>query len=99
MSWMDGMNEQIRLFPCQHLGDICLQVRNAVKGYAAPGTDWTAERIQETINMLELRVDNWRGSFRREEEPLDEAWKSVVTATIAEVKQYTWWQQPVEKSA
>jgi hypothetical protein len=89
MSWLDSMNEQIRLFPNQQLGDICLWVRGAAQGIYT----CQKEKIKETVDFLELRKDNWRRSLRDEHRELDEAWHGVLCATIREVKSYEWWQR------
>ncbi len=94
MAWLDGINRQIELFgPRVSLGEITLQLRAAAQGIAS----WEPSKIRDTVELLQMRLDNWKPSQRDEWEALDEAWHQVVAATVREVMTYTWWQQDFDK--
>jgi hypothetical protein len=86
MTRREAVVEQQRLFPNMCLLEICSCLRGGVNGSADP---WRPEEIQQTVSMLEARLQTWEPSCPKISIAYDDAVYALVKATLAEVVHYT----------
>ncbi len=92
VGWMKAIEEQERLFGNSNgsmLPSICMDLRLGVN---CPGDKWSPERIKETVEMLQSRLETWQPSLNMRCAGVDAAVFLLVYTTVKEVLAEIWWQ-------